>query len=129
MGRWGTALTRSYKVDLDANLGTVRAVKAALATHGYELTECRIMDLFTWAYAGETSPPWVSALADETLPADTLPGEIDEVAELAADTGAALDELVRGSQWALTGTNSLDDEGVLSDESKDEPAKPLAESV
>ena len=45
------------------------------------------MDLFTWAYAGEMSPPWVSALADETQPDDALPGEIDEVAELAADTG------------------------------------------
>lgn len=54
-GAVGTALTRSYKVDLDANLGTVRAVQAALATSGYSLTECRIMDLFTWARGRDLS--------------------------------------------------------------------------
>jgi hypothetical protein len=70
-GAVGTALTRSYKADLDANLGTVRAVKAELATNGYELTECRIMDLFTWAYAGEISPPWVRL--SETRPSLTTP--------------------------------------------------------
>ena len=98
-GLVGTALTRSYKVDLDANLDVVRDVKAAIALHGYELSECRIMDLFTWAYSGETQPPWAAGLATEEQPSD----QIDEIAELALDAGIALDDESRVALEALIG--------------------------
>ncbi len=96
-GVTGPALTRSYKTDIDANLGTLHSVKVALAERGYELSECRIMDLFTWAYAGETSPPWVAALAGDK----PIPDEIDEVAELAADLGITADGDVRDALEAV----------------------------
>jgi hypothetical protein len=96
-GSVGTALTRSYKVDIDANLDVVREVKAAIAERGYELGECRIMDLFTWAYSGETSPPWAAQLAEEGQP----PDEVDEVAELAIDVGISLDSEGREALGAL----------------------------
>jgi hypothetical protein len=53
-----TALTREYKIDLDHNLEAIRTVQRQLAECGYHLGECRILDLFTWAYAGATDPPW-----------------------------------------------------------------------
>lgn len=53
-----TALTKSYKVDLDTNIDVIREVQSRLDALGYELTECRILDLFTWAYAGNVKPPW-----------------------------------------------------------------------
>lgn len=80
LGIVGDALTRSYKTDLDANLSTVGSVKAALAEHGYELTECRVMDIFTWAYTGDAAPPWVASLGETPLAPD-------EVRELALDVG------------------------------------------
>jgi hypothetical protein len=80
LGIVGEALTRSYKTDLDVNLETVRAVKAVLAERGYELSECRVMDIFTWAYTGEISPPWAASLAASPLAPD-------DVSELAADVG------------------------------------------
>jgi hypothetical protein len=83
----GEALTRSYKVDLDTNLETVRAVKKALGVRGFVLSECRIMDLFTWAYAGENSPAWAANL--EVVEQELAPDTVDEVAELAADVGVA----------------------------------------
>lgn len=95
----GTALTRSYKVDLDPNLEVVRDVKAAIAHHGYELSECRIMDLFTWAYSGETQPAWAVGLTVEEQPSDP----IDEIAELALDAGIPLDGESRVGLEALIG--------------------------
>ena len=43
------ALVRRYKVDLDRNRSALRALKAALASHGYRLTEVRILDLLIWS--------------------------------------------------------------------------------
>ena len=47
-------LTRSYKVDLDANSATLVSVQHGLNEHGYTLGLCRILDLYTWAYAART---------------------------------------------------------------------------
>src|SRR5437763_13230937 len=46
-------LTRSYKVDLDANADPLVSVQHGLNEQGFTLTLCRILDLYTWAYAGE----------------------------------------------------------------------------
>jgi len=43
-----------------------------------------------------------------------------------SDTGAAMDELVRGPHWALLGTSSLDEAEPLSVEKMPEAGKPLA---
>jgi hypothetical protein len=70
-GEVATALTRGYKVDLDHNLETIRAVQRQLAERGYVLSECRILDLFTWAYTGATDPPW--APRKESSPIEVHP--------------------------------------------------------
>ncbi len=94
-------LTRSYKVDLDANADVLTSVQHGLGEHGYTLGLCRILDLYTWAYAGGSPPPWAaeararlivrpdSPLTPEPV-APTAIG-IDEGAELAADLGIELD--------------------------------------
>jgi hypothetical protein len=51
LGELATALTRSFKRDLDPNLAAIRAVQRELAASGYELTECRLLDLFVWEHA------------------------------------------------------------------------------
>jgi hypothetical protein len=57
------ALTRSYKVDLDANAGVLASVQRALGEHGYTLSLCRILDVYAWAYTGENLPCWAAASA------------------------------------------------------------------
>jgi hypothetical protein len=52
LGELATALTRSFKRDLDPNLAAIRAVQRELAARGVELTECRLLDLFVWEHAG-----------------------------------------------------------------------------
>jgi len=94
-------LTRSYKVDLDANVDTLTSVQHGLSEHGYTLGLCRILDLYTWAYAGESPPPWAIEVGarlivrpDSPPPAEPVPPAaigIDEGAELAADLGIELD--------------------------------------
>ncbi len=97
-------LTKSYKVDLDANSNTLVSVQHGLNEHGFTLGLCRILDLYTWAYAGDKPPPWAAEAAHrlisrpdpssprsepEPAPADA---KIDEGSELAADLGIQLDE-------------------------------------
>jgi Family of unknown function (DUF6308) len=93
-------LTRSYKVDLDANADVLVSVQHGLNEQGYTLGLCRILDLFTWTYAGEKPPAWAAESlhlvsrsaappAPEPAPVDD---SIDEGAELAADLGIDLDD-------------------------------------
>lgn len=101
LGDQALALTRSYKVDLDANLDTLLHVQLDLNEQGYALSLCRILDLYTWAYAGEKPPPWAADTAERLIsrtdsssaarPVAPQAG-IDEGAELAADLGIELDE-------------------------------------
>ncbi len=88
-----TALTRSYKVDLDANYEAIRAVRDELARDDYHLSECRILDIYTWAYAGTLTPAWTGKLPEipRSFPMPSA-GDLDEAARLAADLGIALDD-------------------------------------
>lgn len=91
-------LTRSYKVELDANADTLVSVQHGLNEQGYTLSLCRILDLYTWAYAGEGQPSWAAeatgliSRAAPAPPASVPEGDVDEGAELAADLGIGLDE-------------------------------------
>jgi hypothetical protein len=94
-------LTRSYKVDLDANAETLVSVQHGLNEEGFTLSLCRILDLYTWAYTGEKPPAWAADAAETLISrsatrraartAARVPG-VDEGAELAADLGIEPDE-------------------------------------
>ena len=79
-------LTRSYKADLDANSDVLVSVQHGLNEHGYTLSLCRILDLYTWTYTGESVPSWASEAGVRLI------SRSDEDAELAADLGIELDE-------------------------------------
>jgi hypothetical protein len=49
-------LIRSYKRELDMNLDAIRALRQELRQRGIDLTECRLLDLFLWAYSGTYTP-------------------------------------------------------------------------
>jgi hypothetical protein len=49
-------LIRSYKRELDANLTAIQALRGELRAHDIDLTECRLLDLFIWAYSGTYTP-------------------------------------------------------------------------
>ncbi len=57
-GKLAVELMRSYKRDLDANADTLRKLRADLKRVGLYLTECRILDMFVWAYSGVYTPPF-----------------------------------------------------------------------
>ena len=85
-------LTRSYKVDLDANTDVLVSVQHGLNEQGYVLGLCRILDLFTWTFAGENRPAW-AAEAEARLVSRS-----DEAVDLAAELGIELDESGIGLQ-------------------------------
>jgi hypothetical protein len=95
----GTALVRSYKVDLDANRATISFVRASLAENGYQLTGCRILDLYTWAYASPTIPNWardardliVRASPPAAISANDGEESIRQAEALGHDLGLSLD--------------------------------------
>lgn len=49
-------LIRSYKRELDAALPALRSLQKELRRRGIDLTECRLLDLFLWAYSGTYTP-------------------------------------------------------------------------
>lgn len=79
-------LTRSYKVDLDANSDVLVSVQHGLNEQGYTLSLCRILDLYTWAYTGEALPPWAAEAGVR------LVSRSDEATDLAAGLGIELDD-------------------------------------
>jgi hypothetical protein len=81
-----TALVRSYKRDLDRNVESLECVRAELEKAGYQLTLCRILDLYTWAYAGANAPPWAT---DALAASKAKTNGDEETEELAADLGLA----------------------------------------
>jgi len=90
-------LTRSYRVDLDANAETLVSVQHGLNEQGYTLSLCRILDLYTWAYAGEKPPPWAAEAAERLISRSGSPPVVraaaaDEGTELATDLGIELDD-------------------------------------
>jgi uncharacterized protein DUF6308 len=48
-GEGATELVRRYKQDLDRNRPALRELRRELTTHGYRLTEVRILDLLIWS--------------------------------------------------------------------------------
>lgn len=85
-----SALTRSYKTDLDANRATLECVRAELEEHGYVLSLCRILDLYTWAYSGAITPAWAVEALEARKGGREVEGRANEVAELADDLGITL---------------------------------------
>lgn len=53
---YAIALIRSYKRELDANLTVFQRLRRDLLKRGKDLTECRLLDLFLWAYSGTYTP-------------------------------------------------------------------------
>jgi hypothetical protein len=47
---------QSYKRELDANEQGLRLLQEELRRRGIDLTECRLLDLFLWAYSGTYTP-------------------------------------------------------------------------
>lgn len=43
------ALTRTYKGEMDRNREPLSCLRAALAAGGFDLTECRVFDMFAWS--------------------------------------------------------------------------------
>jgi Family of unknown function (DUF6308) len=48
-GERATALVRSYKLDLDRNRSSLRAVRRELARRNHQVSEVRILDLLIWS--------------------------------------------------------------------------------
>ena len=50
-GERALGLVGGYKRDLNRNRAALRAVRRELASHGYRLSEVRILDLLIWSVA------------------------------------------------------------------------------
>jgi hypothetical protein len=53
-GERATMLVRSYKRDVDRNRSALHEIQQDLASHGYRLTEVRILDLLIWSVSAAT---------------------------------------------------------------------------
>jgi hypothetical protein len=64
-------LIRSYKRELDENLKAIQALQRELRQRDIDLSECRLLDLFLWAYSGTYTPLFLreKAAAAEPSPA------------------------------------------------------------
>lgn len=65
---YAVELVRAYKRELDANAGVLTAVREELEGRGLHLTECRLLDIYLWAYSGTYEPLW------QRSPGSPLPG-------------------------------------------------------
>jgi hypothetical protein len=54
----GLTLTRAYHRELHQTLPALACVRAELARRGIWLTECRLLDIYLWAYSGTYQPLW-----------------------------------------------------------------------
>jgi hypothetical protein len=54
----GIELTRAYKRELDHCLAALKCVRQTLLSRGTDLTECRLLDFYVWAYSGQYEPLW-----------------------------------------------------------------------
>jgi len=68
--RYAVELIRSYKSELDTNLAAFRSLQKELRLRDIELTECRLLDLFLWAYSGTYTPLYLRT--DARAPAGTV---------------------------------------------------------
>ena len=54
----GLTLTRAYHRELHQSLPAIACVRSELARRGIWLTECRLLDIYLWAYSGTYQPLW-----------------------------------------------------------------------
>ena len=69
---YAVELIRAYKRELDANHAALSLLRAELLNRGIDLTECRLLDLFLWAYSGVYTPLYQRAAqlsVDSPVPA------------------------------------------------------------
>jgi Family of unknown function (DUF6308) len=84
------ALVRSYKNELDANAPIYRAAAQALRDDGFELTECRILDILVWAYSDTYTPQYRRADRTATTPStEPAAARLREVAQSLSGGAAA----------------------------------------
>lgn len=81
-------LIRSYKRELDENLSALQSLQQELRRRGIDLTECRLLDLFLWAYSGTYTPLFRRAEAGAPPSPHAAPGSMGQTAAsaLVADT-------------------------------------------
>jgi hypothetical protein len=58
LSKEGIALTRAYHAELQRALPVLAHVRDELAHRGFDLTECRLLDIYLWAYSGTYEPLW-----------------------------------------------------------------------
>jgi Family of unknown function (DUF6308) len=59
LSRDGIGLTRAYHIELHQALPVLASVRDELHQRGFELTECRLLDIYLWAYSGTYEPAWL----------------------------------------------------------------------
>jgi hypothetical protein len=64
----GTALTRAYKAEVDICLPALRCVRDEMLADGVDLTECRLLDIYLWAYSGQYDPLWRRTAKAQAVP-------------------------------------------------------------
>jgi hypothetical protein len=57
-GSQALELTRAYHDELQGVLRVLSCVQAELGRRGYGLTECRLLDIYLWAYSSTYEPLW-----------------------------------------------------------------------
>ncbi len=57
-GTQALELTRTYHGELQAALPVLRCVQEELGRNAYRLTECRLLDIYLWAYSNTYEPLW-----------------------------------------------------------------------
>lgn len=60
--------THAYQRELHHCLPVLSQVRSELAARGYELTECRILDIYLWAASGTYEPLWKRRPSTPTTP-------------------------------------------------------------
>lgn len=74
----GLDLIREYKRELDANARNLRIVRDELAMRDFVLTECRLLDIYLWAYSGTYTPAWQRLSGPASLSPDRSPRDAPE---------------------------------------------------
>lgn len=64
----GVALTRSYHRELHHVLPALTHVRSELDRRGFYLTECRLLDIYLWAYSSTYEPLWQRRLQTRSAP-------------------------------------------------------------
>lgn len=79
-------LVRSYKRELDANLLAIQTLQQELRARGIDLTECRLLDLFLWAYSGTYTPLFRRTASSSAVPAPAVGAATQTTSSSEVDT-------------------------------------------